>query len=119
MSTAPHQQFSPHPLLPIAIAFAAGTVLIHLRPLNETTILVTGTGATIACLVAVRFNRCGIATVMLITAFSLAGATYAASEQHLSASRLNSLIQSGRLPVNEVVIVTGTVAAAPEFGPES
>ncbi|HEX6730215.1 MAG TPA: hypothetical protein VF074_09405, partial [Pyrinomonadaceae bacterium] len=97
MKRVPHRsEFNHHPLAAVASSFSIGILGSTVLPQNPTFLLITVGIFTICSVIALRINRLRIAGVVLLIAFSFAGATLTVLEKRVvDPWRVRELIDRG------------------------
>jgi competence protein ComEC len=121
MQPAPHRQiFCANPLVPLAIALAAGILGARFLSISPRPLLILGALTSILALVALLRSWLVAATLFLAASFLLAGACL----MMLGKSRpghgyVKELIEQGTIADGEPVELTGVLERSPESAPAS
>ncbi|MBV8860013.1 MAG: ComEC/Rec2 family competence protein [Acidobacteria bacterium] len=115
----PTSNFSEHPLVVLAAAFAAGVLLARLAHAPPSA-CVTLAALTSALAFFAAFKRKEAAARLVVLAFACAGAVLSSVELKDSSgeTRLRGLYESGRIAPGEPVELTGVLERAPEIAPD-
>lgn len=109
---------APHPLLLLAIAFAAGILAARLAGLSIVPALVFCAASSILALLCCLRRRSGCATLFLALAFCSAGAVLAVAErQSARVDGLERLFGEGIIASGDPLEVEGVLTRAPEVAP--
>jgi len=114
----PTSNFSEHPLVALAAAFALGVLfarLTHVAPY----LCVTLAALTSAAAFVLAFKRREVAARLVLLAFACAGLALSSVESEASreGTRLRSFYEGGRIASGEPVELTGVLERAPELAP--
>jgi hypothetical protein len=116
----PHNpSFAPHPLALLAAALAVGILVAHSLSLPLVVLLECSAGASLLVIFTVRNNRTAVASICLILATLLAGATLETIERRAAPDGIKRLLDEGVIPSGDPVELTGALERAPETAPES
>src|SRR2546421_129375 len=121
MSTVSRRtNFSTHPLVALASAFAAGVMIARLAPQPPAPCVVIAALATASAVVAALKKRHAVALWLVVLAFACAGAVLASVEarENRDESRLRSFYERGSPAPGEPVELTGVLERAPEIAPD-
>ncbi|MFL6256940.1 MAG: ComEC/Rec2 family competence protein [Pyrinomonadaceae bacterium] len=116
----PTSNFSEHPLVALAAAFAAGVLLARLTHApSSACVTLAALTSTLAFFNA--FKRREAAARLAVLAFACAGAAFSSMEarEERGESRLRGLYESGRIASAEPVELTGVLERAPEIAPDA
>src|ERR1044071_9147923 len=116
--SAPATNFSEHPLVALAAAYASGVLLARLTHAPPS-LCVTLAALTSALAFLAAFKRRDAAARPVVLAFACAGAALSSieSKEAVGGARLRGLYESGRIGSAEPVEVTGVLERAPEVAP--
>lgn len=119
MSDAPDSApFNPFPLVALAAAFAAGVLLARLSSAALSTCVAAAAVFTVAAAVSTLKNRLCAASLLVLPAFALTGASLALIEARGGGPRLRNLYKEGVIEPGWPVEVTGVLGRAPEVAPD-
>ena len=121
MSTASHQQsVVTNPLLPLALAFAAGIVLSHTCPFHLGVMLAVAVSLTLFSVGCVFLKWQSLGVVVLSSSFFLLGACFTIVETEFESPRKLSLfLDSGQIPSDKPVALTGVIDGPVEVAPDA
>src|ERR1044071_3991464 len=116
--SAPATNFSEHPLVALAAAFALGVLLARLTHAPPS-VCVTLAALTSALAFLDALKMRGTAARLVVLAFACAGAALSsiAAREFDSETRLRGLYESGRIASAEPVELTGVLERMPETAP--
>jgi competence protein ComEC len=121
MSSIPHKQsFSSHPLIALALSFAAGVLLARLAPLPLAPSIAFAALVNASAIVSAFRKKNAFASWLVVIAFICAGAVLASvgMRESRSESRLRSFYERGIIEPGEPVELTGVLERAPEIAPD-
>src|SRR3954470_14913242 len=115
----PTSNFSEHPLVVLAAAFASGVLLARLTSAPPY-ICVTLAALTSTSTFFVAFKRRKVTARLVVLAFACAGAALSSveSKELDSQARLRGLYESNQISSGEPVELTGVLERAPEIAPD-
>jgi competence protein ComEC len=118
--STPSPDFSEHPLVVLAAAFAAGVLLARLAHAPPSACVTLAALASASAFVVFRKGREAAAARLLLLAFACAGAALSSIEAKESAgeTRLRGLYESGQISSGDPVELTGVLERAPEIAPD-
>lgn len=116
MQPLPHAQpFFPHPLVVLAVAFAAGILGAHLVHVRLIILLISGALAALVAPASLFTQKVSATTASIVIAFIFAGATLATVEKQLvSPDGLKVLMDRGVVASGATVQLTGVIDGPPE-----
>lgn len=117
--SSPTSNFSEHPLVVLATAFASGVLLARVTHASPS-ICVTLAALTSTLIFCAAFKRSNAAARLVVLSFACAGAALSSIESRESGGekRLRGLYESGRIASAEPVELTGVLERAPEIAPD-
>jgi competence protein ComEC len=116
----PHNSsFAPHPLALLAAALAVGILVAHFLSLPLVVLLSCTAGASLLVIWAVRSNRMAAASIWLILATLLAGATLEMIERRAAPDGIKRLLDEAIIASGDPVELTGVLERPPETAPDS
>lgn len=119
MRPGPHSQspFS-HPLATLAVAFITGILVVEVLSVRTSVLFGSGVIAGLICLASIVRSRPAPASVFLVIAFILAGASVAASDkQSIRNDSLKILLDRELIAAGEPVELSGVLERQPELAP--
>ena len=116
----PTSNFSEHPLIVLAAAFASGVLLARFAPAPPSVCIALAALASAASLVAFVKKREVASARLVVLAFACAGAALSSvgSKESAGAARLRGLYANGRIASGDPVELTGVLERAPEIAPD-
>ncbi len=116
----PHNpSFAPHPLALLAAALAFGILVAHFLSLPLAMLLGSSAGASLLVIWTVHEGRMATASVFVILATLLAGATLETIERRAAPDVIKRLLDEGVIASGDPVELTGVLERPPETAPES
>src|SRR5436309_10361555 len=116
----PHKpSFAPHPLALLAAALAVGIMLANFLSLPLAVILGFADAVSVLAIWTVRNNRMAVASICLILATLIAGATLETIESRAAPDGIRRLLDEGVIASGDPVELTGALQRPPETAPES
>src|SRR5215204_1809884 len=110
--------FSEHPLVLLAAAFASGVLLARFTSVPLTVFIALAAFASALALVLFLKRREAAAARLVVLAFACAGAALSSIElKESEVGRLRGLYEAGRISSDEPVELTGVLERAPEIAP--
>lgn len=121
MTAASHQQsFVASPLLPLTAAFATGIVLAHLLHLRLAASFIAALATTVVAVWAVVSRKTRVGVIALRLALCALGVCFSLADAELvSTESLSYLLESGQVPTQRPVLVTGVVYGPVEYSPDA
>ena len=116
----PHNpSFAPHPLALLAAALAAGILVAHFLSLPLVVLLGCSAGSSLLVIWTVHEGRTAAASVFVILATLIAGATLETIESRAAPDGIRRLLDEGVIASGDPVELTGALQRPPETAPES
>ena len=121
MTAASHQQsFVVHPLLPLSAAFAAGIAVCHYSAPGLRLVLLVAAFSTLLSIGSAIWRRPRVSVISFCSAFLFLGAGFAIEQRTLaSPNKLSTLLATGRIPIDNQILIAGVIDGAVEYAPDS